>query len=51
MTERRLKLSQVFSLAFVALILAFAMVSFLPGDDGLLTDSVAQSPPVVQVTQ
>lgn len=42
MTERRLKISHIASLAFVALIFAFTIVSFLPGDGGLLTDSVVQ---------
>lgn len=51
MTERRLKISQILSLAFVGLIFGFTMVSFLPGDDGLLTDSVAQSPAVMQAAQ
>jgi len=49
-TERRLKLSQILSLAFVAAIFTFTMVSSLPGDDGLLTDSVVQSPETMQAS-
>ncbi len=50
MTERRLKLSQFLSLAFAGAIFAFAMVISLPGDDGLLTDDVVQSPEVTQAS-
>lgn len=51
MTQRRLKISQILSLAFVGAIFAFTMASFLPGDDGLLTDSAVQSPVVLQAAQ
>ena len=50
MTERRLKLSQLLSLAFVGAIFAFAMFSSLPVDDGLLTDSVVQSSEMTQAS-
>ena len=50
MTEHRLKFSHILSLAFVAAIFTFAMVSSLPGEDGLLTDSVVQSPETVQAS-
>ena len=50
MTERRLKLSHVLSLVFVGAIFAFVMFSSLPGDGGLLTDSVVQSPEITQAS-
>jgi len=49
-TERRLKLSHVLSLVFVGAIFAFVMFSSLPGDGGLLTDSVVQSPEITQAS-
>jgi hypothetical protein len=49
-TEHRLKLSHVLSLVFVGAIFAFVMFSSLPGDGGLLTDSVVQSSQIRQVS-
>jgi hypothetical protein len=37
-------------MAFVAAIFTFAMVRSLPGDDGLLTDSVVRSPETMQAS-
>jgi len=51
LTERRAKLSRLLRLAFIGTIFGFAVLSFLPGDDGLLTESVAQSPSIVQAAE